>query len=50
MVTKSHLTLCKPKDCSTPGFPIESVMPSNHLIFGYPLLLLPSIFSVARRI
>ena len=24
--------------------PIESVMPSNHLIFGHPLLLPPSIF------
>ena len=23
---------------------IESVMPSNHLILGHPLLLLPSIF------
>ena len=44
-------------DCSTPGFPvlhylpgllkltsIESVMPSNHFILCYPLLLLPSIF------
>ena len=44
-------------DCSTPGFPvlhhsrsllkfmsIESVMPSNHLIFFPPLLLLPSVF------
>ena len=44
-------------DCSTPGFPvhhqplellklmsIESVMPSNHLIFCCPLLLLPSTF------
>ena len=44
-----------------PGFPvltisqnlpkfmsIESVMPSNHLIFCYPLLLLPSIFPCIR--
>ena len=44
-----------PVNCSTPGFPvyhqlpsllkllsIESVMPSNHLIFCRPLLLLPS--------
>ena len=43
-------------DCSTPDFPvhhqfsllklmpIESVMPSNHLILCRPLLLLPSIF------
>ena len=50
-------TLCKPMDCSTPGFPvhhqllellklmsIESVMPSNHLILCRPLLLLLSIF------
>ena len=49
--------LCDPMDCSMPGFPvhhhlqelaqslsIESVMPSNHLIFCHPLLLLPSIF------
>ena len=27
---------------------IESVMPSNHLIFCHPLLLLPSIFSSIR--
>ena len=29
---------------------IESVMPSNHLIFCYPLLLLPSIFPSIRVI
>ena len=53
----SHVWLCDPMDCSMPGFPaitsswsllklisIESVMPSNHLIFCRPLLLLPSIF------
>ena len=28
--------------------PIESVMPSNHLIFCHPLLLLPSIFPSIR--
>ena len=28
--------------------PIESVMPSNHLIFCHPLLLLPSVFSRMR--
>ena len=28
--------------------PIESVIPSNHLILCYPLLLLPSIFSSIR--
>ena len=51
-VAKSCLILCDPMDCSTPGFPvltiswslrilmsIESVMPSNHLILCYPLLL-----------
>ena len=51
-------TLCYPMDCSTPGFPvyhqlqgllklisIESMMPSNHLIFCRPLLFLPLIFS-----
>ena len=49
-------TLCDPMDCSMQGFPaphhllefaqvmfIESVMPSNHLIFCHPLLL-PSVF------
>ena len=54
---KSYPTLCNPMDCSTPGFPdlhyswsllklvsIESVMPSSHLIFCLPLLLLPSVF------
>ena len=51
-------TLCKPMDCSLPGFPvsrsllklmsIESVMPSNHLILCRPLLLLPSIFPSIR--
>ena len=47
-----------PMDCSTPGFPvlhyllklmsIKSLMPSNHLIFCRPLLLLPSIFPSIR--
>ena len=54
-------TLCAPMDCSTPGFPvlhhflelvqtrpIESVMPSNHLILCCPFLLPPSIFSSIR--
>ena len=54
-------TLCDPRDCSTPGFPVhhqlpelaqthvhESVMPSNHLILCHPLLLLPSIFPSIR--
>ena len=48
-------------DCSTPGLPafinfwslpklisIKSVMPSNHLILGFPFLLLPSIFPSSR--
>ena len=60
-VYKSCLTLCDPMDCSTPGFivlhclpefaqihVIESVMPSNHLIICYPLLLPPSIFPSIR--
>ena len=57
----SHVQLCDPVDCSTPGFPvhtnsrrllkfmsIESVMQSNHLILCHPLLLLPSIFPSIR--
>ena len=50
--------LCNPMDCSTPGLPVPhhllpkfakfmsnaSVMPSSHLFFWCPLLLLPSIF------
>ena len=57
LVTQVCPALCSPMDCSTPGFPvlhhsrsllkfmsIESVMPSNHLIFFPPLLLLPSVF------
>ena len=60
-VTKSCPTLCDPINCSAPGFPvfhylwsllkltsIESVMPSNHLILCYSLLLLPSIFPSIR--
>ena len=59
-VTQSHLTLCNPMDCNTPGFPahhqlrsllkllfIESVMPSNQLNLCRPLLL-PSIFPSIR--
>ena len=53
-VAQSCPTLCDPMNCSTPGLPvhrnsrsllklmsIESVMPSSHLIFCRPLLLLP---------
>ena len=60
-MTQSCLTVCNPMDYSTPGFPvlnhfpesskrmsIQSMMPSNHLIFCSPLLLLPSIFSSIR--
>ena len=60
-VTQLCPTLCKPMDCSTPGFPvlyhfrsllklmsIELVMPSNHLSLCRPLLLLPSIFPSIR--
>ena len=58
----SHVQLCDPMDCRTPGLPvhhqlleftqthisIESVMPSNHLILCCPLLLLPSIYPSIR--
>ena len=59
-VVQSCPTLCNLMDCSTPGFPvlhiswsllklmsIESVMPSNHLMFSHPLLF-PSIFASIR--
>ena len=59
-VAQSCLTLCDPRDCSMPGFPvfhclpallkfmsIESVMLSNHLILCRPLLL-PLIFPRIR--
>ena len=57
----SHIRLCDPVDCSTPGLlsitnswsllkltPNESVMPSNHLILCRPLLLPHSIFPSIR--
>ena len=58
-VTQLCLTVCDPKDCSTPGFSvlhylsecvmfIELRMPSNHLILCCPLLLLSSIFPSIR--
>ena len=59
-LTQLCLRLCEPMDCSTPGplsinswsllkfMPIESVMPSNHLILFCPLLLPPSIFPNIR--
>ena len=54
----SHVWLCDPMNCSTPGLPVHhqlpeftqthvhpltSVMPSSHLILCCPLLLLPPI-------
>ena len=55
-VAQSCPTLCNPMNCSTPGLPvhhqlleftqttpIESVMPSSHLILCRPLRLLPPI-------
>ena len=58
-VAQSCSTFCDPMDCSMPVLPvhhqltesvksIESVMPSNHLILCWPLLLLPSIFPSIR--
>ena len=60
-VVQSCLTLCNPRDYSTPGFPdftisqnllkimsIESMMPSNHLFLFHPLLLLSWIFPSIR--
>ena len=60
-VAQSCPTLCNPMDCSTPGFPVHHqlleltqthvywvVMPSNHLMLCWPLLLLPSIFLSIR--
>ena len=61
LVAKSCPTLGYPMNCSTPRFlpfaisrsllklmPIESVMPSNHLILCHFLLLLPSVFPSFR--
>ena len=60
-VAQSYTTLCDSMNHSTPGLPIhhqlpesthptsiESVMPSNHLTFCRPLLLLPSIWPSIR--
>ena len=61
-VAQSCPTLCDPMNRSTPGLPVhhqlpeftqthvphESVMPSSHLIFCHPLLLLPSIVPSIR--
>ena len=58
---QSHLTFCKPMDCSTSAslsitnswslcklMSIELVIPSNHLILCFPPLLPPSIFPRIR--
>ena len=60
-VAQSSPALCKPINCSTPGFPVphhlpelpkfmfgELVMPSNHLILCHYLFLLPLIFPSIR--
>ena len=59
-VPQSYPTLCVHMDCCTPGFPvtnsqrllklmpIESVMPSNHLILCHSFLLLASIIPSIR--
>ena len=60
-IAQSCPTLCEPRDCSVPGFPvhhqcpeftqiksIKLVMPSSHLILCCPLLLLLSIFPSIR--
>ena len=61
LVSKSCLTVCYPRDCSTPAslsftvswvffnsMSTESVIRSNHLILCHPHLLLPSIFPSIR--
>ena len=54
-VTQSCMTLCDPRDCSTPGFPVlhlpELAQTHVHyilLLLCHPLLLLPSIFPTIR--
>ena len=57
-ITQLCPTLCDPMDCRMPGLPVHYQLPklaqthfhpvsepSDHLISGCPLLLLPSIFS-----
>ena len=61
LVAQSCPTLCQPMHCSRPGFPvltnswsllklmsIQSVMPSNHIILCFPLLLLRSVLPIIR--
>ena len=63
-IAQSCLTLCKPMDCNTPGFPVHHQLPeltqthlhwvgwyhlpSNHLILCCPLLLLSLMFPSVR--
>ena len=56
----SHVWLCNPMHCSTPGSPVLHYLPefahisvhwvgdANHLILCHPLLLVPSIFPSIR--
>ena len=46
-VSQASLSITNSRGSPKP-MSIESVMPSNHLIFCYPLLLLPSIFASIR--
>ena len=61
LVAQSCPTLCDPRDCSMPSFPVHHQLPeftqthvielvvlSNHPILCCPLLLLPSIFPSIR--
>ena len=61
LVTKLCLTLCRPMDCSIPGFPVLHyllelaqthvhwvMILSNHLVLCHPHVLLPSVFSRIR--
>ena len=61
LVAQACLTLCDPVNCSSKSLlsftiypslrrlmPIESVMPSNHVILGRPLPLLSSVFPSIR--
>ena len=60
LLAQSCPTLCGPKDCSMPGFPVHhqllelaqthvhQVGDAIHLMLCFPLLLLPSIFPVSQ--
>ena len=59
-VSQSCPSLCDPMNCSVPGFPVyhqlleltqtrfQSMMPSNLLILGCPVVLLPAMFPSIR--